>query len=112
MSPLKSEGKPKVKQEKVEVDDGSQSRIRSHSMTNASSQPQQSYKDVKKIKKMKSSHDDNLSTTQVAMVAPTNHDRIVNGDTPVAIVAPSTIVKRVFVSYFERNSDAEQPEMR
>lgn len=116
VSPLKSESKPKVKQEKLEIDDGSQqSRNRSHSMTNSSSQPQ-SYKDVKKPKKMKISHDDNLSTstTQVALVAPTNHDRLslVNGDTPVAIVAPSTIVKRVYVSYFERSNDAEQPEMR
>lgn len=116
VSPMKNESKPKVKQEKTEIDDGSQSRIRSHSMTNSSSQQQQSYKDVKKIKKMKTSHDDNQSTssTQVALVAPTNHDRLslVNGETPVAIVAPSTIIKRVFVSYFERSNDAEQPEMR
>jgi hypothetical protein len=111
VSPMKSESKPKVKQEKTEPDDSSQSRNR---MPNSSSQ--QFHKDVKKLKKMKTSHDDNLSTstTQVALVAPTNHDRLgmVNGDTPVAIVAPSTIIKPVYVSYFERNNDAEQPEMR
>lgn len=108
VSPMKSESKPKVKQEKSELDESSQSRHRRIS--------QPTYKDVKKIKKMKSSHDDNLSTstTQVALVAPTNHDRLsmVNGDTPVAIVAPSTIIKPVYVSYFERNNDSEQPEMR
>lgn len=104
---MKSESKPKVKQEKPEIDD---SRNRS-----SSSSQQQSYtKDIKKNKKLKSSHDESTSTTQVALVAPTPHDRLslINGETPVAIVAPSTIVKRVFVSYFERSNDADQPEMR
>lgn len=122
--------KSKVKQEKSsELDvDSSCMRNRSHSMTNASSQPQQTYKDVKK-KKFKASHDENvngtssnnfISSSSSALIPPTNHDRIslnerlVNGDLLSTAVPPATtIVKRVFVSYFERNNDnSEQAEMR
>lgn len=112
--------KSKVKQEKSSelCVDTSGMRNRSHSMTNASSQPQQTYKDSKK-KKLKTSHDENVNGTSSTLIPPTNHDRIsllVNGDlSNISAIVPTTttIVKRVFVSYFERNNDnAEQAEMR
>lgn len=127
--------KSKVKQEKTSdsLDVEVSMRSRSCSMTNASLQPQQTYKDVKK-KKFKASHEEILngtssnsfisssSSSSALLIPPTNHDRLisnerlVNGDllnNSAIVPTTTTIVKRVFVSYFERNNDnAEQAEMR
>jgi hypothetical protein len=130
VSPLKeskvaADVKPRVKQERPEIDDSSGVRNRSHSMNSS-----QSYKDSKR-KKIKASHDDNLNgtSTSLAPMPPTNHDRMMmanerllaNGDltSSAPTIAPSqptaaaTIIRRIFVSYFERNNEnSEQPEMR
>ena len=96
--------KNKIKQEVKEEFDGAQEmRKRASSMTNNS----HSYKD-KKRKRPDGSNDNSLP------LPPTNHERLpisglVNGD-----LAKQEIVKKVYVSYFERtsNDDIEQAEAR
>lgn len=113
-SPMKdsksSDSKAKIKLEREEVsNDGAQGiRNRSTSVTTPSSQ---SYKDKRKRDK-KVYEIISSSANENPPMPPTNHDRLsgglVNGD----CLAPP-IIKRVYVSYFERNNDgSEQAEMR
>ncbi|KAG5674484.1 hypothetical protein PVAND_004451 [Polypedilum vanderplanki] len=107
-SPMKdsksNDVKPKIKQEKGDDESVQGIRNRSTSMTNGHSS--NSYKEARK-KKEKKVHETNC---EIPLMPPTNHDRLssalVNGD-----LAPP-IIKRVFVSYFERNDGNEQAEMR
>lgn len=109
----KGDVKSKIKQEKqMDFDpNASNMRNRSHSMSNSSTSQPLAYKDIKK-KKSKGLIDESLNGTSSNYLLPTtNHDRIpnlVNGE-----MQPTTIIQRVFVSYFERNDDnSEQAEMR
>jgi hypothetical protein len=104
-SPLKAptnDFKNKIKQEtmKQEEFDGTQVRARASSMTNNSSH---SYKD-KKRKRMDGTGENSLP------LPPTNHERLpMNGD----MMAKPEVVKKVYVSYFERtNDEVEQQEAR
>lgn len=104
-SPLKAstnDFKNKIKQEtlKQEEFDGTEMRARASSLTNSSSH---SYKD-KKRKRMDGTGENSLP------LPPTNHERVaVNGD----LMAKPEVVKKVYVSYFERtNDEIEQQEAR
>lgn len=104
-SPLKASTNDfsnKIKQEKVKQEDfeGTHMRARASSMTNNGSH---SYKE-KKRKRMDGTGENSLP------LPPTNHERLpMNGD----MMKKPEIVKKVYVSYFERtNDEIEQQEAR